>query len=108
MSISPDSLRFSCFGTYKFSSLPQALKTSPNSLQLPMDKLTNNLSSKLFLCYFDDIFVVSENFDEHIFDLHEVFDRLLKAGLKFFPQKYKFAQHKCILMGHEVSKDGVF
>ena len=67
----------------------------------------NGLSFKSVLCYLDDILVVSETFDEHICDLLEVFDRLRIAGLKFSPQKCKFAQRKCIFLGHEVSKEGL-
>ena len=111
MGISPNSSRFTafntCFGTYKFSCLPQGLKTSPNSFQFLMDKLMNGLSFKSVLCYLDDILVVSETFYEHICDLQGVFDRLRKAGLKFSPQKCKFAQRKCIFLGHEVSKEGL-
>ena len=77
MGISPDISRFTafnmCFGTYKFSRLPQGLKTSPNSFQFLMDKLMNGLSFKSVLYYLDDILIVSETFDEHICDLQEVF-----------------------------------
>ena len=111
MGISPDSSRFTafntCFGTYKFSRLPQGLKTSPNSFQFLMDKLMSGLSFKSVLCYLDDILVVSETFDEHIRDLQEVFDRLRQAGLKFSPHKCTFAQKKCVFLGHEISKDGL-
>ena len=111
MGISPDCSRFTafntCFGTYKFSRLPQGLKTSPNSFQFLMDKLMSGLSFKSVLCYLDDILVVSETFDEHIRDLQEVFDRLRQAGLKFSPHKCTFAQKKCVFLGHEISKDGL-
>ena len=109
--ISPDSSRFTafntCFGTYKFSRLPQGLKMSPNSFQFLMDKLMSGLSFKSVLCYLDNILVVSETFDEHIRDLQEVFDRLRQAGLKFSPHKCTFAQKKCVFLGHEISKDGL-
>ena len=110
MGISPDSSRFTafntCFGTYKFSRLPQGLKTSSNSFQFLLDKLMSGLSFKSVLCYKDDILIVSETFDEHIRDLQEVFDRLRLSGLKFLPHKCTFAQKKCVFLGHEISKDG--
>ena len=96
-----------CFGTNKFSRLPQGLKTSPNSFQFLMDKLMNGLSFKSVLCYLDDTFIVSETFDEHICDLQEVFDKFQKTDLKFSPQKCKFARRKCIFLGHEISKEGL-
>ena len=111
MGISPDSSRFTafntCFVTYKFSRLPQGLKTSPNSFQLLMDKLMCGLSFKSVLCYLDDILVVSETFEEHICDLQEVFDRLRKSGLKFSPRKCMFTQQRCVYLGHEISKGGL-
>ena len=66
----------------------------------------NGLSFKFFFYVISMTFsFFSEIFDEHICDLCEVFDRLQKAGLKCSPHKCKFAQRKCILLGHEVSKD---
>ena len=61
-----------CFGTYKFSRLPQGLKTSPNSFQFLMDELMNGLSFKSVLYYLDIILIVSETFDKHNCDLQEV------------------------------------
>ena len=43
----------------------------------------------IFLCYFDDILVVSETFDELICDLHEVFVRLLNIANQFMRETVK-------------------
>lgn len=111
MPISKDSSRFTafntCFGTYKFSRLPMGLKTSASSFQLLMDRVLNGLPFKSVLCYLDDVLIISETFDEHMTDLQEVFDRFRQAGLKLSPQKCKFAQRKCVFLGHEISKAGL-
>ena len=65
------------------------------------------MSFKSVLYYLVDILFVSETFDEHICYLQEVFDQFRKAGLKFSPQKCKYAQRNCIILGHEVSKEGL-
>ena len=64
------------------------------------------LSFKIVLCKSDYILITLETVDEHICDLHDVFDRLQKTGLKLSSQKCKFSQRKCILLGHEISTEG--
>lgn len=111
MRISPESAKYTafntCFGSYKFSRLPMGLKTSPNSFQLLMDKVLSGISFKSALCYLDDVLIISETFEQHMQDLQEVFHRFKQAGLKLSPQKCKFAQQKCVFLGHEISKDGI-
>ena len=53
--------------------LLQGLKTSPNFFALLMNKVLHGPTSKLALCYLDDILVVSEASDQHLEDLAEAF-----------------------------------
>lgn len=85
-----------CLGTYKFLRLPMGLSTSPNSLQLLMDKLLCGLTYKSVLCYLDDVIVCSNTFDKHLSDLCEVFQRFRDAGLKLNPTKCTFARDHCV------------
>ena len=112
MEISDDSTKYTafntCYGTYKFLRLPQGLQTSPNSFQLLMDRIFNSLTFMSVLCYLDDILIFSESFEQHLKDLREVLTRLAQAGLKLKPRpKCKFAESKCIFLGHEISNTGI-
>ncbi|CAG2241590.1 unnamed protein product [Mytilus edulis] len=111
MPISPDSQRYTafntCYGTYKFLRLPMGLSSSPGSFQLLMDKVLHGLTFNSCLCYLDDVLITSETFEQHLSDLHEVFNRLQAAGLKLGPKKCHFAQKSCLFLGHLISKDGI-
>ena len=72
-----------------------------------MDKVLSGISFKSALCYLDDVLIISETFEQHMQDLQEVFHRFKQAGLKLSPQKCKFAQQKCVFLGHEISKNGI-
>ncbi|CAC5395633.1 unnamed protein product [Mytilus coruscus] len=80
MPISPDSQRYTafntCYGTYQFLRLPMGLSSSPGSFQLLMDKVLHGLTFNSCLCYLDDVLITSETFEQHLSDLHEVFNRL--------------------------------
>lgn len=112
MEISEDSTKYTafntCFGTFKFLRLPQGLQTSPNSFQLLMDKILHGLTFTSVLCYLDDICIFSDTFEQHLRDLEQVLIRLERAGLKLKPRpKCKFAESKCLFLGHEISKTGI-
>jgi len=59
------------------------------------------------LIYFDDVIVISPDFDTHISRLKEVFDRLRAAGLKLKPSKGALLQREVKYLGHVVGRDGV-
>ena len=59
------------------------------------------------LVYIDGIIIVGKSFEEHLHNLHQVFDRLRQAGLKLQPQKCQFLQWEVKFLGHIVSTDGI-
>ena len=109
--ISGDSQRYTAFntpyGTFKFLRLPMGLRQSPNFFQLLMDKILKGLTFEKVLCYLDDLCIVSDTFENHLKDIHEVLQRLEQSGLKLGPSKCSFAQQKSVFLGHEISKDGI-
>ena len=62
-----------CNATYAFQQL--------------MDMVLGNLDLQCALVYIDDFNDYSKTFDQHMQDLHEVFQRLIKVDLKLKPQK---------------------
>ena len=53
--------------------------------------------------YIDDIIIYSENYEQHLKDLEEVFIRLRAFNWKLKLEKCKFAQTKIQYLGHIVS-----
>ena len=111
MKISPESSKYTAFntylGTFKFLRVPMGLHISPNSFQLLMDKILRGLTFKSCLCYLDDAVIFSENFEQHLSDLQEVFQRFRDAGLKLNPRKCTFARSSIVFLGHHISKEGI-
>lgn len=60
IAVEPDSTKYTafntCFGTYKYLRLPMGLKTSPNTMQLLMDRVLKGLTFKSCLSYLDDLY----------------------------------------------------
>ena len=72
-----------------------------------MNLVLRGLNWKHCLVYLDDIIVIPSAFEEHLFPLRVVFERLREAGLKLKPQKCAFLQGKVSFLGHVVSAVGI-
>jgi len=58
------------------------------------------------LIYLNDVIVISPDFDTHVSQLREVFDRLRATSLKLKFSKCALLQHKVKYLGHVVGRDG--
>ena len=89
MGISGDSTRYTAFntpyGTFQFLRLPMGLRQSPNFFQFLMDKIFTNMTFEKVLCYLDNLCIVTDTFENHLKNLHEVLQRLEQSGLKLGP-----------------------
>lgn len=94
-------------GLYEFLVTPFGLTSAPPTFMRLMECVLRNLTYKICLIYLDDILVYSRTFDDHLFHLRQVFDRLGQANLKLKPSKCHFACAKVQYLGHIVSGDGV-
>lgn len=73
-----------------------------------MEKVWQGLHWHNLLLYLDDdITVVTKDFEEHIFRLGEVLQRLRKARLKLKLSKCEVLKEQVGYLGHIVSPDGV-
>lgn len=68
------------------------LKTAPNSFQfLIVTVLKGSFDFKYVLCYMDDTVIMSDSFEKHLQDIHDVLGRLESSGLKLNARKCTFA-----------------
>ena len=93
------------FGLYVWDKTPFGLKNAGQDFQRMMDEILEGLPH--VFVYIDDILVASENEEQHLQDLDNVFKQLDANGLVV-------NRHKCVLgkpslefLGYRVDKDGI-
>ncbi|GFX69495.1 retrovirus-related Pol polyprotein from transposon 17.6 [Trichonephila clavipes] len=103
-----DKTAFVCpFGTYRFLRMPYGLRKAPATFQRPMNRFCNGLEDILALPYLDDIIVLSETFEKHMFDLKTIFERLLHFKLKANREKCHFASSRVKYLGFWITQKGI-
>ena len=93
------------FSKYKFPMVPFCLAQAPAYFQLLMNKVLEGLSYAM--TYLDDIIIFSENEEDNLRHLEEVFRQLRQAGLKMKCLKCDFFKSEIHYLGHLISADGI-
>ena len=70
--------------------MPMGLKNSPMTFQRIIDRTLEGIKGRFAYGYIDDIIIFSNNFEEHMMHLEEVFKRLMEAGLRINKDKCEF------------------
>ena len=86
--------------------MPFGLKTSGAALIRGLGQALYNLDDFLVL-FVDDLVVSSTSFDEHLQNLRQVYERLLKNNLRLNFQKTKFFCNEIEFLGHIISEKGI-
>ncbi|KAG6465637.1 hypothetical protein O3G_MSEX015285, partial [Manduca sexta] len=95
------------FGTFRFRRMPFGLRNSPSTFQRLIDHFRSGLRDITVICYLDDILIISENFETHMKDLRQVFDRLRLFGLRANREKCVFGRSRLTYLGHVISPSGI-
>ena len=94
-------------GLWQFRVMPFGLCNAPATFKRLMEQVLAGLPLSVCLIYLDDILVPGRNFEEELYKLHQLFDRLQSAGLKLSPKKCHLFQREVKFLRYVVSKDGV-
>src|SRR5207302_3701286 len=94
-------------GFYEFIRMPFGLTNAPATFQRLMDSILRDIIGEFVRVYLDDIIIYSENWEDHIEHITEVFNRLEKAGLRMGKDKCDFAKEEISFLGHIVNKNGI-
>lgn len=94
-------------GLYQFTVMPFGLCNAPATFERLMEFVLRGLTWKTCLVYLDDVMVMGRNFEEHLRNLQEVFDRFQAANLKLNPKKCALFQKEVEFLGHIVSEKGI-
>lgn len=95
-------------GTFQFKSMPFGLTNAPATQQRLVDFLFYGpeFEHKVFV-YIDDIIIVSESFEHHIFLLNKVLEKLKLANLTINSEKSKFFRQELKYLGYVVDSNGL-
>ena len=94
-------------GLYEFKVMPFGLCNTLATFQRLMDLMLTGLQWSSCLVYLDDVIILGKNFNDHLQNIHLVFQRIRNAGLKLQPPKCKFFQKEVTYLGHIVTHDGI-
>ena len=94
-------------GLFEFLVMPFGLTNAPATFQRVMDMVLSGLNWKICMVYIDDIIVYSQDFDQHLEHLQEIFNRLSENSLVLCPKKCSFCCDELFFLGHKVSNKGI-
>ena len=90
------------YGHYEFKVLPFGLTNAPSTFQRVMNGVLRK--HKLYcLVFVDDIIIFSNNFEEHLNHMQNIFDSVATAGLTIKMKKCKLGQDEVKFLGHLIS-----
>ena len=110
--VADDSHQYTAFtvgsmGMYEFLRMPYGLCNAPATFQRLMQNCLGKLNLMFALVYLDDVIMYSQTPEEHLTQLHTVFDRFTHHGLKLKPLKCHFFKETINYLGHEISAKGM-
>ena len=94
-------------GFFECNWMPFGLCNAPATFQQLMQNCLGELKLIYFLIYPDDIVVFSHTAEEHLHQLHIIFDWFTEHNLKLKLLKCNFVKEEITHLAHWVSKEGV-
>ena len=94
-------------GHYEWRVMGMGLTNAPATFQRLMYKVLGGLLWTNSMAYLDDIVIFSPDFETHLKDLAEVFEKIKAANLKIKPPKCSFAKTGIGYLGFVISEKGV-
>ncbi|MCP4456719.1 MAG: hypothetical protein GY816_01625, partial [Cytophagales bacterium] len=94
-------------GLFQYCVMPFGLVNAPATYQRLMENVLRGLLWKKCFVFIDDVLVMGKDFQEHLGNLREVFERLRTANLKLKLSKCSFCEPEICYLGHILSKDGI-
>ena len=95
-------------GFFECDRMPFGLCNAPATFQWLMQNYMGELNFIYCLIYLDGLIVFSQMAEEHLHQLHVLFDQLREYSLKLKPSKCSLFKEKINYLAHEVSKQGVW
>ena len=94
-------------GKYRYKVVSMGLKNAARSCQMVLDMIMRGIRFKSCLIYIDDVVLYARDWDQHLKDVEDVLQRLIRAGLKLKPSKTKVACQETLFLGHLIGEYGI-
>ena len=94
-------------GFFECNRMPFGLCNAPATFQQLMQNCMGELNLIYCLIYLDDLIMFLQMAEEHLHQLHVIFDWLREYNLKLKPSKCSLFKEKINYLAHQVSKQGV-
>lgn len=94
-------------GMYRFKVMPFGLKNAPGTQSRLMDAVLGFDMEPMVFCYLDDIVCATETFEEHIYCLKQIAERLRKANLTISLKKSRFCVKELKYLGFILGREGL-
>ena len=95
-------------GFFKCDRMPFGLCNAPTTFQWLMQNCMGELNLIYCLIYLDNLIVFSQMAEEHLHQLHVVFDQRREYNLKLKPSKCSLFKEKINYLAHQVSKQDIW
>lgn len=95
------------FGLFQWNVVPFGLKNGPSNFMSFMYRILNGLIGKSLIVYMDDVLVFSENYNDHLHHLRELFQRLEENGVIIHERKTNLGAETVEFLGRELSNRGI-
>ena len=95
-------------GFFECDRMPFGLCNALATFQWLMQNCIGELNFIYCLIYLDDLIMFSRTAEEHLHQLHVVFDCLRENNLKLKPSKCSLFQEEINYLAHQVSKEGIW
>ena len=92
-------------GLYCYNRLPFGVASAPAIFQKVMDTILQGLPN--VFCYLDDILITGATQIEHLSNLEQVLQRLLKYGVRAKKAKCAFLEDSVEYLGHRIDAQGL-
>ena len=90
---------------YEFCVVPFGLKVSTSAFLRTLDIILDEL--KYILRFVDDMLCLSQNYEEHLYQLEILFKKLIKCGTTLNFKKCEFAQVEVKFLGNILTPKGI-
>ncbi|KAK7907616.1 hypothetical protein WMY93_016228 [Mugilogobius chulae] len=89
------------FGLYQFRVMPFGLQGAPATFQRLMDFVLKDVA-EFSAAYLDDVVVFSKSWEEHLYHLEKVLQKIRAAGLTINPRKCAVAHQEVEYLGYTI------
>lgn len=94
-------------GLFQFRRMPFGLHNSPATWMRLLDNVIGHDLEPNVFCYLDDIIIVTETFEKHLFVLDEIFQRLRNANITVSLDKCQYCKPEMLYLGYKVDRNGL-